>query len=83
MYHMIVVTGLFFIMDRLGYKGQEDPVLFIISFNILSILITTIIAALSYEYFEKWFYKPREEVTTTNQKATVWNKLVYKLINSF
>ena len=66
MYHMIIVTGLFFTADQLHIQSMLHPVVFIIGFNTLAIVFTTLVSALSYEYFEKLFYSPRVVSDTTS-----------------
>ena len=86
MYHMIVATGLFFIADILGLKGQSYPALFIVTFNFLVIALTAMVSYVSYEYFEKFFYQPKPLHTQTNRKAhwkpkRKWELLISKFRN--
>ncbi len=59
MYHMIVITGLFFVADKLHLTDVLNDVSFIVLFNLTSIIVTAIVSHLSYKYFEKLFYTPR------------------------
>ena len=59
MYHMIVITGLFFIADKLHLKEHLHGFSFIVLFNLVAIIVTLIVSHLSYKYFEKLFYTPR------------------------
>jgi peptidoglycan/LPS O-acetylase OafA/YrhL len=59
MYHMIIITGLFFILNQLNIKNNVNPISFIVSINISVIATTILVSHLSYQYFEKRFYKPK------------------------
>lgn len=60
MYHIIVMTGYFFVLQKLNLKViVNKPVT--IAINYLSILVFTLIVAhLSYRYFETMFYHKRK-----------------------
>ena len=59
MYHMIVITALFFIADKLHVKEFLNDFSFIFLFNVIAITSTLVVSHLSYKYFEKLFYTPR------------------------
>lgn len=56
MYHMIVITGLIFIFQRLSFQGT----LVIVSINLLSIIFTYLLSLFSYRFFESRFLKMKK-----------------------
>lgn len=60
MYHMVVITGLLFVVNKLNLAEFIPGWSFIIIFNIITFILTCIVASLSYDYFEKLFYNPRK-----------------------
>lgn len=59
MYHMIVIIGMLFIVTKLNLQNSIGPTSFLIIFNLITLLLTTLIAHLSYKYFESIFYKTK------------------------
>jgi hypothetical protein len=57
---MIVITGLLFVVNKLNLEELIPGWSFIIIFNIITFILTCIVASLSYDYFEKLFYNPRK-----------------------
>lgn len=56
MYHMIVVTGLVFVCQKLALQGY----LVIWFMNVLSIVITYLVALLSFRFFEGFFLRRKK-----------------------
>jgi peptidoglycan/LPS O-acetylase OafA/YrhL len=59
MYHMIIITGILFLVQRTGIHDKIAAPLFILLLNITVLGLTVLIAHLSFKYYEKLFYKPR------------------------
>lgn len=59
MYHMIVLTGLLFLVSRFGLWHYMPDSIFIVLLNIILIVLTCLIAHFSYQYFERIFYQER------------------------
>ena len=59
MYHMIVITGLLFVVSKLKIYTHLNSVIFIVMLNVVAVAITALIASLSYRYFETIFYKKK------------------------
>lgn len=58
MYHMIIITGVLFLVNKFKFYNNLNGVSFIIMLNLVVIASTIVIAHLSYVYFENRFYKP-------------------------
>lgn len=56
MYHMIIITGLVFIFQKLPIHGFS----MILGMNILSMLLTYLLALLSYKFYESKFLKMKK-----------------------
>lgn len=57
MYHMIVVTGVLFILKKVNCTIIFNNAITIIIINLLILAVTAFVAHLSYQYFEKRFYR--------------------------
>jgi peptidoglycan/LPS O-acetylase OafA/YrhL len=59
MYHMIVITGVLFVVNKFKLYLHLNHTLFIIMLNVLVISLTMLVAHLSFRYFETLFYKAK------------------------
>ena len=57
MYHMIVITFALFIVNKFKLFVYFNEILFIVLLNFIVIVVTLIVAHLSFKYFESLFYK--------------------------
>lgn len=56
MYHMIVITGLLFLVSKFELHHYINTPLFLVLLNLLTIICSIIVAHLSFRYFESRFY---------------------------
>jgi len=68
MYHMIVVVGYFFILNKLNMKIIFNDTLSIVFNNLIILSITFIVSHLSHKYFESLFYKKHIKETIVETK---------------
>lgn len=62
MYHMIVITGIVFVISKVHADRVFPAFIFICLLNVVVILTTVLIAHVSYQFFEKRFYRVRPEL---------------------
>jgi len=60
MLHMVVITGLLFVIGKLRPYDYMNSAVFIVILNIVALLLTIGVAHVSYEYFESRFYKEKK-----------------------
>ncbi|MFD2144546.1 acyltransferase family protein [Mucilaginibacter antarcticus] len=56
-YHAIVFTGILFLVTKFKLYSYINPTLFIVLLNLLVIVITMLVAHLSFKFFESKFYR--------------------------
>ena len=60
MYHMIVLAAVLFVSKLLNLDGLLGSAAFVVFLNVSVFAGSFVVSALSYEYFERIFYKPRK-----------------------